>query len=240
MLSQSSILHGRDCVTLPSGRGSARLDRMSVRLDRMNIQPVVLAGRHIRLEPLMLEHHAALCEIGLDDDLWRLIPKPVRTRDDMLDYIRTALQWQAEGTALPFATVEQSSGKVVGSTRYMNIDKPNRHVEIGATWIGRPWQRTVVNTEAKYLMLRHAFETLGCIRVELKTDALNERSRNAILRIGAKHEGIFRNHMICADGRLRDSAWYSIVDREWPQVKVMLNQKLAATGVLPAISNLSN
>ena len=193
----------------------------------MNVQPVVLTGRHIRLEPLTLEHHDALCEIGLDDDLWRLIPAPVRTRDDMLSYIRTALQWQADETALPFATFGLDARRVVGCTRYMNIDKANRHVEIGATWIGREWQRTVMNTEAKYLMLRHAFETLGCIRVELKTDALNERSRNAILRIGAKFEGIFRNHMICEGGRLRDSAWYSIIDREWPQAKAALEQKLA-------------
>ena len=180
----------------------------------------------MRLEPLTLQHHAALCEIGLDEDLWRWIPTPVRSHDDMLAYVGTALQWQGDGTALPFATIHQSSGRVAGSTRFMNIDRPNRHVEIGATWIGRPWQRTAVNTEAKYLMLRHAFETLGCIRVELKTDALNQRSRAAILRIGATHEGIFRNHMVCAGGRLRDSAWYSIIDREWPQVKAALEAKL--------------
>jgi RimJ/RimL family protein N-acetyltransferase len=192
----------------------------------MKVQPVVLEGRHVRLEPLSIAHHEALREVGLDEDLWRWIPKPVRSPEDMLDYIRTALQWQADGTALPFATIEQSSGRVVGSTRFMNIDKANRHVEIGATWIGRPWQRTAVNTEAKYLMLCHAFERLGCIRVELKTDALNERSRNAILRIGAKHEGIFRNHMVCADGRLRNSAWYSIIDSEWPEVKAALEEKL--------------
>src|SRR5262249_14527049 len=122
---------------------------------------------------------------------------------------------------------EQGSGCVAGSTRYMNIDKPNRRVEIGATWIGRPWQRTAVNTEAKYLMLRHAFETLGCIRVELKTDALNQRSRNAILRIGATQEGIFRQHVICADGRLRDSVYFSIINSEWPRVKAALEAKLA-------------
>jgi RimJ/RimL family protein N-acetyltransferase len=108
----------------------------------------------------------------------------------------------------------------------MNIDKPNRHVEIGATWVGRDWQRTAVNTEAKYLMLRHAFETLGCIRVELKTDVLNERSRNAILRIGATQEGIFRNHVVCEGGRLRDSVWFSVIDSEWQRVKAALEQKL--------------
>jgi N-acetyltransferase len=192
----------------------------------MNLAPVTLQGHKVRLEPLSIDHHEALCEVGLDNDLWRWIPKPVHSREDMLDFIRTALQWQADGTALPFATIDQGSGRVVGSTRYMNIDKPNRHVEIGATWISRPWQRTAVNTEAKYLMLRHAFEDLGCIRVELKTDALNERSRNAILRIGARQEGIFRQHMVCADGRLRDSVWFSIIDSEWPRVRASLEEKL--------------
>ncbi len=192
----------------------------------LQIQQVTLQGRQVRLEPLTLNHLDGLCEIGLDPELWRWIPTPVKSRDDMLDYIRLALRWQTDGTALPFATVEQSSGRVIGSTRYMNIDKPNRHVEIGATWIGRPWQRTVVNTEAKYLMLRHAFETLGCFRVELKTDALNQRSRNAILRIGASQEGIFRKHMVCADGRLRDSVYFSIIDSEWPGVKARLEAKL--------------
>jgi len=192
----------------------------------LQIQPVTLEGRHIRLEPLTLDHHDGLCEIGLDDELWRWIPTPVKSREDMQDYIRLALQWQSDGTALPFATIEQSRGRAVGSTRYMNIDKPNRHVEIGATWIGRPWQRTAVNTEAKYLMLRHAFETLGCFRVELKTDVLNQQSRNAILRIGASQEGIFRKHVLCADGRLRDSVYFSIIDSEWPGVKARLEEKL--------------
>ncbi len=192
----------------------------------LDIQPVTLEGRHIRLEPLTLEHHGGLCEIGLDADLWRWIPFQVKSRDEMLAYIRQALQGQTDGTALPFATVEQSSGRVAGCTRYMNIDKPNRHVEIGSTWVGKPWQRTAVNTEAKYLMLRHAFETLGCNRVELKTDALNERSRNAILRIGAIQEGIFRKHVVCFDGRLRDSVWFSIIDSEWPDVKARLEEKL--------------
>jgi RimJ/RimL family protein N-acetyltransferase len=192
----------------------------------LQIQPVTLQGGHIRLEPLTLDHLDELCEIGLDPDLWRWIPFQVKSRDEMQEYIRQALQWQSDGTALPFATVEQSSGRVVGCTRYMNIDKPNRHVEIGSTWIGKPWQRTVVNTEAKYLMLRHAFETLGCFRVELKTDALNQRSRNAILRIGASQEGIFRKHVVCWDGRLRDSVYFSVIDSEWPEVKARLEEKL--------------
>jgi RimJ/RimL family protein N-acetyltransferase len=193
----------------------------------MQIAPVVLEGRHVRLEPMALHHLDALCEIGLDEDIWRWIPFQIRTRDDMLGYIKTALKLQADGTALPFATVDRGTDRVAGSTRYMNIDKPNRHVEIGSTWIGRQWQRTAVNTEAKYLMLRHAFEQLGCHRVELKTDVLNERSRNAILRIGAKHEGVFRKHVVCDSGRVRDSAWFSIIDPEWPEVKAALELKLA-------------
>src|SRR5436305_3072951 len=192
----------------------------------MIVQPVTLEGKCIRLEPLSLAHHAALCHVGLDQDVWRWIIAPVRTPEEMRAYIETALAEQAAGTALPFATIERASGRAIGSTRYDNIDRSNRRVEIGWTWIARPWQRTGVNTEAKYLMLRHAFETLGCIRVELKTDSLNERSRKAILRIGAKEEGIFRNHMICYGSRIRHSAWYSIIDSDWPEIKSGLADKL--------------
>jgi len=193
----------------------------------MQLQPVTIEGAHVRLEPLSLAHHAALTEVGLDDELWRWIVTPVRTPEDMRSYIETALREQAAGTALPFATVERASGRPIGSTRFLNIDGANRRVEIGATWIAKPWQRTAVNTEAKYLMLRHAFETLGCIRVELKTDSLNERSRKAILRIGAKEEGTFRNHMITSSGRLRHTVYYSIIDSEWPAVKARLLDKLS-------------
>lgn len=193
----------------------------------LNIQPVTLEGRHVRLEPLSFYHHAGLSEVGLAEELWLWIPQPVRTPEDMREYIATALRWQAEGSALPFATVERATGKVIGSTRYMNIDKMNRRVEIGSTWLTPAWQRTAANTEAKFLMLRHAFETLGCMRVELKTDSLNEKSRNAILRIGAKEEGIFRNHMVTSTGRIRHSVYYSIIDSEWPGVKSRLEEKLA-------------
>ena len=193
----------------------------------MIVQPVTLEGKCIRLEPLSLAHHAALCHVGLDQDVWRWITAPVRTPEEMRAYIETALAEQAAGTALPFATIERASGRAIGSTRYGNIDCSNRRVEIGWTWIARPWQRTAVNTEAKYLMLRHAFETLGCIRVELKTDSLNERSRKAILRIGAQEEGTFRNHMITASGRIRHTVYYSIIDSEWPAVKANLEEKLS-------------
>jgi RimJ/RimL family protein N-acetyltransferase len=192
----------------------------------MIVEPVTLEGKHVRLEPLSLAHHAALCEAGLDEDLWRWIAAPVRTSEQMRAYIETALAEQAAGTALPFATIERASGRATGSTRYGNIDRSNRRVEIGWTWIARTWQRTAVNTEAKYLMLRHAFETLGCIRVELKTDSLNERSRKAILRIGAQEEGTFRHHMITASGRIRHSVYYSVIDSEWPAVKAGLEERL--------------
>ncbi len=192
----------------------------------MILQPITLEGRHVRLEPLAHAHHGPLCAIGLDPELWELIPYRVATPEDMAAYIQTALDHQAAGTALPFATVHVPSGQVIGSTRYMNIDRANRRVEIGATWIAGPWRRTAVNTEAKYLMLRHAFETLGCVRVELKTDALNQRSRTAIRRIGATEEGTLRQHIITWSGRLRDTVYFSILDSEWPRVKQDLEEKL--------------
>ncbi len=192
----------------------------------MIVTPVTLEGKHVQLEPLLAAHHAALTEIGLDEDLWRWIPVPVRTPEEMSAYIEAALAEQARGVSLPFTIVEKNSGKPVGYTRYGNIDRVHRRVEIGWTWVAKPWQRTAVNTEAKYLLLRHAFETLGCIRVELKTDSLNEKSRAAILRIGARQEGIFRNHMITASGRIRHTVYFSIVDSEWPAVKARLEQRL--------------
>jgi RimJ/RimL family protein N-acetyltransferase len=192
----------------------------------MNTEPVTLDGEFVRLEPLSMKHHEELCRVGLDPELWGLTTIELRTADDMRNYIETALKEQAAGSSLPFATIHKESGRAVGSTRFGEIDRANRHVEIGWTWIARDWQRTAVNTEAKYLMLRHAFETLGCIRVELKTDSLNERSRNAILRLGAKQEGIFRNHIIVHNGRIRHSVYFSIIDSEWPEVKVGLEEKL--------------
>ena len=148
----------------------------------------------------------------------------------MKNYLSTALQWQSEGAAIPFAIIEKESGKAIGSTRYGNIDNVNRRLEIGWTWISRTWQRTAVNTETKYLLLKHAFETLKCIRVEFKTDSRNEQSRKALLRIGAKEEGVFRNHMITPSGRLRHSVYYSIIDSEWNDVKKRLEEKLNQHG----------
>jgi len=192
----------------------------------MMVTPVVLEGRHVRLEPLAKEHLAELARVGLDEELWRWIPVPVRTMEELAGYIETALEEQKRGVSLPFAQIEKATGRAIGSTRYGNIDRTHHRVEIGWTWVAREWQRSAVNTEAKYLLLRHAFETLGCIRVELKTDSLNEKSRAAILRIGAKEEGIFRNHMITSTGRLRHSVYFSIVDSEWPAVKARLESLL--------------
>jgi RimJ/RimL family protein N-acetyltransferase len=194
--------------------------------EEMRVSVVTLEGRYVRLEPLTLAHRDALARFGLDDDLWRWIPVPLRTPEEMAIYVETALRDQASGTSLPFVQVEKTSGRVIGSTRYANIERAHHRLEIGWTWVARPWQRTAVNTEAKYLLLRHAFETLGCMRVELKTDSLNEHSRAAIQRIGAREEGIFRNHMITASGRVRHTVYFSILDSEWPEVKQRLEDRL--------------
>jgi RimJ/RimL family protein N-acetyltransferase len=187
---------------------------------------VVLDGVHVRLEPLSLDHLPALIEIGLEPDLWRWTTQVVRTPEEMAEYVRGALAGQAAGRALPFATVEKPSGRVAGSTRFAAIEPLHRRVEIGWTWLAPPWQRTVLNTEAKYLMLRHAFERWGCVRVEFKTDVLNMRSRQALLRIGAKEEGILRSHIITATGRVRDTVYFSVTASEWPAVRAALEAKL--------------
>ena len=195
----------------------------------MRIEPVTLEGRHVRLEPLSLERHGAgLLEIALDPELWRWTVAKIETPGELHRYVERALQDQAEGRALPFATVERAGGRIVGSTRFMAIAVPHRRVEIGSTWIARPWQRTAINTEAKYLMLRHAFETWGCLRVEFKTDVRNQRSRRALLRLGCVEEGTYRKHLITERGTVRDSVYYSVVDDEWPAVKARLEGLLGS------------
>ena len=193
----------------------------------MIVSPVTLGGRHVRLEPMSLDHLGGLCEVGLDEDLWRWTTTAVRTPDEMRAYVEEALGGLAGGGSLPFVSVEPASGRVVGATRFAGIDTANRRAEIGWTWVGRAWQRTSVNTEAKLLMLGHAFDAWGCVRVELKTDSLNERSRRAILRVGATEEGTLRNHMITHTGRLRHSVYFSVIESEWPAVKAGLEEKLA-------------
>jgi RimJ/RimL family protein N-acetyltransferase len=193
----------------------------------MVVEPVTLQGQYVRLEPLKMEHFDPLWSVGQDPELWKWTPYQINTAEKMRTYMRAALDGQELGIALPFVTVWQATDEIVGSTRFGNIDAPNHRVEIGWTWIGKPWQRTPANTEAKLLMLQHAFEVWHCIRVEFKTDVLNERSRAAILRLGAKEEGIFRHHIITDSGRLRDTVYYSIIDDEWIDVKARLQALLA-------------
>jgi RimJ/RimL family protein N-acetyltransferase len=192
----------------------------------MKIKPLILEGKFVRLEPLRLEHFDSLTEVGLDESLWLWTAAIVRNKEDMWRYVETALDEFKRKISLPFVTVEKSSGNIIGSTRFGNINVQSRRAEIGWTWINPQWQRTQINTEAKLLMLSHAFETWNCIRVELKTDVLNEKSRNAIKRLGAREEGILRRHTITESGRIRDTVYYSILDTEWQNVKNNLQTKL--------------
>jgi N-acetyltransferase len=193
------------------------------------VVPLTLEGSVVRLEPVRREHAEMFWDVAKNDleEVFRWIPYSMKTREDFEQLVEKAFSEQDRGESVVFATVELGSGRVVGSTRFMNIDRNNRRVEIGSTWIAPAWQRTAVNTEAKYLMLRHAFEVWGCVRVELKTDALNEKSRNAILRIGAKEEGTLRRHVATWTGRIRDSVYFSILDDEWPAAKARLESRIS-------------
>ena len=193
------------------------------------VTPVTLEGAVVRLEPIRPEHVELFWQAAKNDldNIFEWIPYRMKTREDFERVVEKAFAEQERGESVVLATVERSSGRVIGSTRFMNMDRINRRVEIGSTWIAPAWHRTAVNTEAKYLMLRHAFEVWQCIRVELKTDALNERSRNAILRIGAKEEGTLRKHVITWTGRIRDSVYFSILDTEWAAVQARLEAKLS-------------
>ena len=190
------------------------------------VEPIVLEGSFVRLEPLSLEHVAGLTDIGLDSEIWRWMPIAVQTPGEMRTLVEQALADAADGSQVPFATIDRASDRVVGSTRYLNIDGHNRRLEIGWTWIAPRWQRSAINTEAKLLMMRYAFDTLGALRVEFKTDALNDRSRAALLGIGASEEGTLRNHMVTYTGRRRHSVYYSVIEEEWPRVKQRLEARL--------------
>jgi RimJ/RimL family protein N-acetyltransferase len=190
----------------------------------------MLRGSVVRLEPLGLEHLDVLAEVGLDPVLWRWITFPVRDKEGLRAYIEEALRDREAGKAMPYVTIDQTTDRPIGSTRFGNVDLFNRRVEIGWTWLAPAWQRTGANTEAKLLLLEYAFEGLRCNRVEFKTDSLNEQSRAALLGIGAQFEGIFRNHMVTESGRLRHSAYYSIIVEEWPPVRDRLETRLASRG----------
>jgi len=192
----------------------------------VRLEPVILEGSLVRLEPLRKDHHAALCEVGLDPRIWQWTAGHVDSADEMRAYIDRALTRQAEGSALPFATVDRASGTVVGSTRYGAFAPDHGRVEIGWTWIAPRWQRSGINVEAKYLMLRHAFETLHLHRVELKTDVRNAASRRAILALGATEEGVLRGHLVTSRGHRRDTLYFSILADEWPRVRRKLEARL--------------
>ena len=194
----------------------------------LEVKPVVLDGKHVRLEPMTRAHVSALAQIGIGHTFWDfMVYGAMNTQEDMHGWVSDILSRAEKGTDLPFVVIHLASGRVAGATRYMNIMPKDRGLEVGGTWYGIEFQRTAVNTECKYLLFRHAFETLGCIRVQLKTDSRNERSQKAIERIGAIKEGVLRNHMILPDGYFRHSVFYSVLDSEWDVVKKRLEEMLA-------------
>jgi RimJ/RimL family protein N-acetyltransferase len=192
---------------------------------REPLQPVVLKNAFVRLEPLRLDHAADLAALTVRTGVTRWFPEPLETSAILDKYVAEAVRQAEAGTALPFAIVDPD-GPVVGCTRYMNIAADHKRLEIGSTFVGAPWQRSATNTAAKLLLLGHGFERLGCVRIELKADARNMKSRNAILRLGATEEGTFRRHVICSDGYMRDTVYFSILADEWPAIKARLTARL--------------
>ena len=193
----------------------------------MEVKPVILEGKHVRLEPMTEAHVPGLTQIGVGQTFWDfMLYGNINTEADMANWVQDILSRAEKGTDLPFVAIQLASGRVAGATRYLNIMPKDKGLEIGGTWYGPEFQRTAVNTECKYLLLQHAFETLECIRVQLKTDQRNERSQKAIERIGAVKEGVLRNHMILPDGRFRNSVFYSVLDTEWPDVKKRLEEMM--------------
>lgn len=192
------------------------------------VSRVTLQGNYVRLEPLSEEHIPGLAQIGIGQDFWHfMLYGDMKTEEDMRGWVVDILEREKKGGDLPFTVIHLASGRVAGATRYLNIVPKDRGLEIGGTWYGTEFQRTAVNTECKYLLLGHAFETLKAIRVQIKTDSRNERSQRAIERIGAKREGVLRNHMILPDGYIRHSVFYSVIDSEWAEVKKSLEAMLA-------------
>jgi N-acetyltransferase len=190
------------------------------------IEPVTLSGSHVSLEPLSLEHLQGLAQAVQDGELWKLWFTVIPSPDKMSEYIQTALNLRENAGWMPFVVREKASGRIIGSTRYCNVDELNQRLEIGYTWYSESYQRTVVNTECKYLLLRHAFEKLDAIAVEFRTHWHNHRSREAILRLGAKQDGVLRNHSKSADGVYRDTVVFSIINLEWAVVKRSLEYRL--------------
>jgi RimJ/RimL family protein N-acetyltransferase len=195
---------------------------------RMDIHPITLNGKFIRLEPMSKDHVPALARVGLEPLIWQnMIYGPITTEDDLRQWVGEMLRRQALGGDLPFTVIQQASGQPIGATRYMEIRPQHRNLEIGGTWYGLDYQGSGVNAEAKYLLLRQAFEVWGCVRVQIKTDVRNTRSQRAIERLGAVKEGVLRDHIILPDGFVRSSVMYSILAAEWPAVKQGLEERLA-------------
>lgn len=193
----------------------------------MEAVPVTLAGQHVRLEPLSLSHAVDLAEAGAEKEIWNYMPMPAPlSLEDMQAAIQTALDAQEKGTRLPFAIIDLRNGRAVGSTSYLDISPGDARIEIGWTWLGASARRTAINTECKYLLLCHGFETLGCGRVQLKCDGRNQRSQDAIERIGGKKEGVLRKHVILPDGFVRDTVMFSVIASEWQDVKARLENML--------------
>jgi len=193
----------------------------------MNIQPITLTGRVVRLEPLSEAHVPDLAVAGRDENIWHfMLYGNIQTEAQMRAWVQDILGRQSKGTDLPFAVIDLESGRAIGSTRYLDIRRSDRGLEVGGTWYAPAFQHTTVNTECKFMLLKHAFEVLGCVRVQFKTDLRNVRSQRAIERLGAVKEGILRNHIITPEGYLRSSVYYSILDSEWPAVKTRLAEKL--------------
>jgi RimJ/RimL family protein N-acetyltransferase len=185
-----------------------------------------LIGQHISLRPLMSSDEADIIKAASDGELWNLTFTVVPSAKTAKDYIDKAIAGRNEKTVIPFVTVDNATNKVIGSTRFWKVDLINRKLEIGHTWYSESYQRTYANTESKYLLLKYAFEELKCVRVQFTTDETNHKSRNAILRIGAKQEGIVRNERIMPNGRIRNAVRFSIIDSEWEQIKKDLITRL--------------
>lgn len=189
--------------------------------------PVTLTGKVVRLEPLREAHIPALALAGRDESIWKyMLYADLTSEESMTTWVRDLLRHQQEGTDLPFAVIHLASGRVAGATRYLEMRPPHRSLEIGGTWVAPEFQRTTVNTECKYLLLKYAFEEMSCIRVQFKTDVRNERSVSAIERLGAVREGVLRNHYVLQDGTFRDSMYFSILDLEWAATKTSLEERL--------------
>lgn len=192
----------------------------------MQVAPVTLQGNLVRLEPLSMDHFPSLAAIAFHPEIWRWMADRMESEDDLRSYIQTALNAAAANAVMPWATRSKRDDRIIGSTRFADIQAVNRTLEIGWTWMHPDYQRSGINVEAKYLQLRHAFEVMGARRVAFKTHHQNLKSQTAIQALGAKHEGIFRNHVIMPDGSPRHSYWYSIIAEEWPEVKTRLEERM--------------